>query len=79
MQIACKSMHPVHARLFTKQAGQEKGLGRADKRRKKAAVMAAASGGINVTGTKSRSVRASDVRAPAAEQVPVPFQAAVVQ
>lgn len=72
-------MHPVHALLFTKQAGPEKGFERTGNWHEKAAAMAAASGGINVTGTKRRSVIASDVHATAAAQVPVPFPAAVVQ
>jgi len=49
-------MHLMHARLFTKPAGQKKGFRKANGGHKKAAVRAAASG-INVTGRMNHNAR----------------------
>jgi len=49
-------MHLMHARLFTKRAGQKKGFRKANAGQKKAAGVAAASG-INVTGRMNHSAR----------------------
>lgn len=49
-------MQVMHARLFTKRAGQKKGFRKANGGRKKAAGVAAASG-INVTGRMNHNAR----------------------
>ena len=52
----CMQTHAPYAWLFTKRACQKKGFQRANGGRKKAAVVAAASG-INVTGRMNRNAR----------------------